>query len=190
MKYAEGAKKLAAHRDRIAAIRAKMSNIRKSIAPQKIDDYSFTTVGGKVRLSELFGDKNELFVIHNMGASCPYCTLWADGYNGIYRHVANRAAFVVTSPDAPASQKKFAKGRGWRFPMISHKGTTFAEDMGYGSEKSGWLPGISVFRRNRAKILRVADAGFRPGDDFCGLWHTLDLLPDGPGAWQPKFKYP
>ena len=189
MKYVEGAKKLATHREQIAAIRNRMLKIRKTIAPQEVEDYSFATVGGRMRLSELFGGKNDLFVIHNMGASCPYCTLWADGYNGIYPHLANRASFVVSSPDAPATQKKFAKGRGWRFPMVSHKGTTFAEDMGYGSEKNGWLPGVSVFRRERTRILRVSDAGFRPGDDFCGLWHTLDLLPDGPDGWQPKFDY-
>lgn len=189
MKYAEGARKLAAHRNQIAAIRNKMRKIHKTIAPQEVNDYAFSTVGGKVRLSELFGGKSDLFMIHNMGSSCPYCTLWADGYNGIYHHLANRAAFVVTSPDAPAVQQKFAQGRGWRFPMVSHQGATFAEDMGYGSAKTGWYPGVSVFRRDRARILRVSDAGFSPGDDFCALWHTLDLLPEGAGEWRPKFKY-
>ena len=42
--------------------------------------------------------KRDLIVIHNMGASCPYCTLWADGFNGIYDHLADRAAFVALQP--------------------------------------------------------------------------------------------
>jgi len=48
------------------------------------------------------------------------------------------------------------------------------------------IPGISAFRRERDRIVRVSDAGSRPGDDFCSLWHVLDLLPDGPAGSQPK----
>jgi hypothetical protein len=51
------------------------------------------------------------------------------------------------------------------------------------------LPGISVFRRDGKRILRVSDATFEPGDDFCALWHILDLLPGGAGDWAPKFSY-
>ena len=124
-----------------------------------------------------------------MGSSCPSCTLWADGFNGIYHHLANRAAFVVCSPDPPAEQQRFASSRGWKFPMISHQGTTFAADMGYRSESGGWLPGVSVFRHDGARILRVADTRFHPEDDFCTLWHLFDLLPEGPAGWKPRFSY-
>ena len=34
--------------------------------------------------------KDDLVVIHNMGASCAYCTLWGDGFNGVYEHLANK----------------------------------------------------------------------------------------------------
>ena len=124
-----------------------------------------------------------------MGASCAHCTLWADGFNGIYPHLADRAAFVVVSPDPPAAQQKFAASRGWRFPMVSHQGTSFAADMGYRSEKGGWLPGISVFRRDGKRILRVADAPLESGDDYCALWHMFDMLEGGRGDWAPKLKY-
>ncbi|MBM3581553.1 MAG: DUF899 domain-containing protein [Alphaproteobacteria bacterium] len=189
MNYETASKKLSGYRDQIAELRKKTRAVQASVRPQPVEDYEFSTTRGTIRLSGLFGEKNDLFVIHNMGASCPYCTLWADGYNGVYDHLANRAAFVVSSPDAPAAQKKFARSRGWRFPMISHRGTTFARDMGYGSEKEGWRPGVSVFRKERGHILRVSDASFAPGDDYCALWHFFDLLPGGPGNWRPKFKY-
>ena len=189
MGYRQTSQKLAGYRRQIAAIRKKMRAAQASAQPEEVRDYQFATPKGRVRLSALFGGKDDLIVIHNMGASCPYCTLWADGYNGIYAHLADRAAFVVSSPDAPATQRKFARGRGWRFPMVSHQGTSFATDMGYRSKSGGWLPGVSVFRRDGARIVRVADTGFSPYDDFCALWHLLDLLPGGAGGWTPKFGY-
>ena len=106
-----------------------------------------------------------------------------------YPHIADRAAFVVASPDPPDVQQRFAAGRGWRFPMVSHRGTDFAADMGYRSDDSRWKPGVSAFKRDGARILRVADTGLHPGDDFCALWHLLDLLPEGPADWRPKFSY-
>jgi predicted dithiol-disulfide oxidoreductase (DUF899 family) len=182
MTYRQSSARLAEYRRQIADLRTKMRETRAATEPEEVADYVFTNGDGSVRLSELFGGKPDLIVIHNMGASCPSCTLWADGFNGIYDHLVSRAAFVVSSPDAPDLQRQFAAGRGWRFPMLSHQGTTFAADMGYRSQDGSWLPGISVFRREPSRILRVSDTGFCPGDDFCALWHIFDLLPDGPSA--------
>jgi predicted dithiol-disulfide oxidoreductase (DUF899 family) len=120
----------------------------------------------------------------------PCCTLWADGYNGVHHHVITRTAFVVLSPDAPQVQQEFARSRGWKLPMVSHMGSTFAADMGYREASGRFRPGISVFRRASEKILRVSDATWSPGDDFCTVWHFFDLLPDGPAGWWPKINYP
>lgn len=187
--YAEGAKRLKALREQIAETRREMRKIQESTPPEPVRDYVLAGKDGEVRLSELFGEKGELFVIHNMGTTCPSCTMWADGFNGVYQHLADRAAFVVSSPDAPDVQQKFAKGRGWRFPMVSHAGTTFAADMGYLSESGRPMPGVSVFKLKGGQIVRVADASFDNGDDFCPVWHMLDLLPEGAGEWRPRFRY-
>ena len=189
MSYETTSKKLADYRRQIADLRKKMLEAQAGAEPQPVQDYAFETPEASVRLSELFGPKDDLIVIHNMGAACADCTLWADGYNGVNHHLADRAAFVVSSPDPPAAQRKFAESRGWRFPMVSHRGTSFAADMGYRSEAGGWMPGVSVFKREGRRILRVSDAPFQPGDDFCALWHTFDLLSGGPGDWAPKSKY-
>ena len=106
MDYRDATDKLAQYRGEIAALRKKMRELQASLEPQEVADYAFATSGGPVRLSELFGDKDYLFVIHNMGASCPYCTLWADGFNGFVPHIENRAAFVLASPDDPDKQDK------------------------------------------------------------------------------------
>jgi predicted dithiol-disulfide oxidoreductase (DUF899 family) len=189
MAYKDTIAKLAEHRHQIAALRQKMRALQAGIEPQEVEDYRLATSAGPVRLSALFAGKPDLIVIHNMGRSCPHCTLWADGFNGVYHHLADRAAFVVSSPDPPELQQKFAADRGWRFPMVSHAGTSFAADMGYRAKDGGWLPGISVFRRDGARVLRVSDAPFSPGDDFCAVWHFLDLFPEGAGEWEPKFRY-
>src|SRR6185312_8327527 len=111
MGYRETSQRLAQYRAEIAGLRKKMRPLQQEIEPQEVPDYDFSTGAGTARLSELFGDKDSLFVVHNMGAGCPYCTLWADGFNGVLPHLENRAAFVVTSPDAPATQEKFKAGR-------------------------------------------------------------------------------
>lgn len=189
MSYQDTRARLDAYREQIAELRQRMRETQASIEPEPVQDYELAGPQGAVRLSSLFGDKSELIVIHNMGASCPNCTLWADGFNGLYPHIADRAAFVVASPDAPDAQVKFAASRGWRFPMVSHGGSGFAADMGYRSETDGWLPGVSVFRRDGGRIVRVADTRFSPGDDFCTVWHLFDLLPEGAAGWRARYSY-
>jgi predicted dithiol-disulfide oxidoreductase (DUF899 family) len=189
MRYRQGSQRLTAYRKRIGELRRRMRSVQRQIIPEPVDDYTFASTKGPIRLSQLFGSKRDLIVIHNMGSGCPNCTLWADGYNGLYPHVADRAAFVVSSPDSPALQRRFARSRGWGFPMVSHQGTTFAADMGYRARSGGWLPGVSAFRRTRDGIVRLNDTGFEPGDDFCAAWHLFDLFPDGAAGWHARFRY-
>jgi len=188
MNYHDTSEKLTRYRDEIAALRKKMRELQQSAEPQEVTDYEFASGAGPVRLSELFGDKDYLFVIHNMGASCPYCTLWADGFNGLAPHIENRAAFVVASPDDPDKQQKFKASRNWGFRMVSYGNGTFAADMGY-REDDRHHPGVSVFRKRGGKVFRVSDTSFGPGDDFCSVWHLFDLIPEGAGGWSPKYKY-
>jgi predicted dithiol-disulfide oxidoreductase (DUF899 family) len=135
-----------------------------------------------------------LILIHNMGSGCPYCTMWADEFNGVLHHLESRAAFVVVSPNHPKVQQDIAKKRGWRFWMYSAAGTTFIEDMGFGSEQEHYdthaMPGVSVFHKNAdGSIVLVSRDFFGPGDLYCGVWHLFDLLCDGPGDWEPQFEY-
>ena len=60
--------------------------------------------------------------------------------------------------------------------------------MGYRRDDRGW-PGVSVFRKLGEVVLRVSDTDFRPGDEFCSVFHLLDLLPEGPADWRPRFTY-
>ena len=188
MSYAEQVQELNQFRLQIGEMRNKLREMQAQIEPEPVNDYQFADSGGPVKLSELFGEHDTLFVIHNMGKACMYCTLWADGLNGVIDHIQSRAAFALSSPDDPETQAAFAKERGWRFHMVSHAGTSFAEDMGYTSEH-GFEPGVSVFRRTEDAIVRVSDTSFGPGDDFCIVWPLFDLMPEGPDGWAPRYRY-
>lgn len=171
----------------------------KVLRKKVVHDYEFTGHDGKkIALSNLFGTKKDLIVIHNMGKRCPSCTMWADGFNGITDHLQDRAAFVVISNDDVEVQKKFKAERGWKFPMVSAKDTSFFEDMGFtfpsdsaeAKESGRFGPGISTFSKEaNGKITRIAARNFGPGDDFCTTWHIFDLLGDGSTGWEPKFRY-
>jgi predicted dithiol-disulfide oxidoreductase (DUF899 family) len=173
----------------IEMARGRLAELRRVVPPTPVPDYTLEGWSGPVRLSSLFRDKADLIVVHNMGKGCVYCTLWADGLNGVVPHLESRAGFVVVSPDPPAVQKEFALGRGWRFRMASGAGSTFIQDMGFRGEKS-WVPGVSTFRRDEdGSIHRIAKDTFGPGDPYAGIWHLFALLRDGAGDWAPKFQY-
>jgi predicted dithiol-disulfide oxidoreductase (DUF899 family) len=189
MKYQQATQQLNTLREKITTIRGEMRMLQKQVEPEVVEDHAFESSTGTVLLSALFGRHADLILIHNMGAGCPYCTMWADGYNGLYAHIADRASFVLASPDRPDRQAKFAASRGWQFPMVSDPGSAFAKVMGYTSPEGRPTPGISVLQKRGSQIVRVADASKGPYDDFCAAWHLFDLLPEGAAGWQPRFSY-
>ena len=167
----------------------KLAALKRRQPLEPVADYTLQTTRGPVKLSALFGGRRDLVVVHNLGRSCRYCTMWADGLNGLHPHLADRAAFVVVSPDPVAVQRKFAKSRGWRFPMASGEGSTFTHDMGYQPKPDEPWPGMSTFVLKRGKIFRVATAPFGPFDPFCATWPMFALLADGVDGWEPKYRY-
>ncbi len=155
----------------IAALRAELQG-------EAVSDYRLTSADGEtIALSSMFGRKDRMLLIHNMGFDCPYCTMWADGFNAVYDHVAEKAAFVLSSPDPSDRQRRDAAARGWRFPMVSTVGTTLAPDLGF--ERDGKpLPGVSaLIKAPDGAITRHGVASFGPGDRFCPVWNLLGLLP-------------
>ena len=192
MTYQQTMSEINDRRKQMSGLRAEMRELQSAIEPEEVEDYTFTTPDGPVNLRSLFKDKDTLFLIHNMGKSCVNCTQWADGFNGVLDHLLDRAAFAVSSPDSPHVQKEFAEGRGWKFTMVSHEGTSFAEDMGYIGEREGkpsFWPGVSVYRKEGDRIVRVSDTSFGPGDDFNCIWNFFDMLPEGADGWEPKYSY-
>ncbi|MDF1544579.1 MAG: DUF899 family protein [bacterium] len=182
---------LAAAEKELVELRKKIVQLRKQASGEEVENFPLTDRNGQqVNLYDLFGNHDDLIVIHNMGKSCPYCTLWADGFNGVYQHLENRAGLALVSPDAPELLKEFAESRQWKFKVLSNNGGAFTKTMGYENDKGGATPGVSSFHREKdGKVTRVAHTWFGPGDEFCATWHLLELLKSGADNWQPKFSY-
>ena len=71
----------------ILELNQKLVELRKANSPIEVPNYPFRTQAGETTLLELFGDRDRLLAIHNMGQGCRYCTLWADGFNGFLPHL-------------------------------------------------------------------------------------------------------
>ena len=170
---------------KIHELKQELGKARSESQPEPVKDYEFQTIDGPKRLSELFGGMDDLLLVHNMGKGCRYCSLWADGLDGYFPHIAGRAAFVLVSPDKPEVQREFAEKRGWRFPTVSDLDRVFTGDMGYVRDE-GFYPGISAFHKAEdGSITRTGTAVFGPGDDFCPVWPLFELLNGGAKGWEP-----
>ena len=156
-----------------------LAELKSNLNPIKVENYVFKNHENKnVTMSELFGEHNYLVAIHNMGQGCKYCTMWANGFEGIYHHFADKAGFVLINHDTIEKQKAFAEKQGWTFPIYNASDTTFTDDMNFRIDKSLW-PGVSTFRKNDdGSIELLAQSLFGPGDDFCSVWHFYDMLPE------------
>ena len=171
-----------------------LAYLRKELPPEPVADYELQGPDGTVRLSQMFGGREDLILVHNMDSDCPYCTMWADGFNGVLHLLEDRTAFVVVSPDRVAVQQTMRKDRGWKFEMYSAEGTSFVSDLGFESSDTNFnsnsMPGVSAFRRNPdGSIVRISRDYFGPGDMYCvycGVWHLFDLLANGADtfAWR------
>ena len=164
----------------------RMAELLAASAAMDVQDYQLKSRDGNiVRLSSAFGSHRRLLLVHNMGKHCPYCTLWADGFQGIWRHVesgayAPPAAFLLVNNDTVEEQEIFAAEGGWDFPMLSARGTSLFRDLGFEEQREGetvYLPGVSaLLREDGGRIRRVALAHFGPGDMYCSLFHLCGLF--------------
>lgn len=87
--------------------------------------YRFETDEGAASLADLFGGRSQLLVYHFMfgpdfTAGCPSCSSIADGFNGIFVHLANHDVTLYAVSSAPLGKLQAYKGRmGWKFPWAS-----------------------------------------------------------------------
>ena len=166
----------------------KLAELRRAEEDIEVKDYEFKTVAGQIKLSDLFAGRERLLTIHNMGQGCRYCTLWADGINGILPHLEDAMAVALVSKDPPETQRLMALDRGWRFTMASHGGGAYMDEQCTMGEHANY-PGAAVYERKDGRIVRRGLTSFGPGDLYSPLWHFLSLAGIGSSDWTPQFTY-
>ncbi len=166
----------------------KVNQLRRDSKLIKVKNYTFQNTEGEVTLLELFRNKDTLFLIHNMGQGCRYCTLWADGLNGFIQHIESQFAFVLVSKDKPEAQRQFANSRGWRFKIASHLGGDYIKEQTVMTGENN-MPGIVCYVKQGNEIYRKNAAVFGPGDEFCPQWNILSLAGISTEEWTPQFNY-
>jgi peroxiredoxin len=183
-----------AKEQQLTALHAELNALRRELGGMPVPDYALTDGDGNtVQLSAAFGPHDRMLLIHNMGFACPYCTLWAEGFSHLAQHFESGEytaplKFVLVSNDRPDQQRAGAAQRGWTFTLLSARGTSLFDDLGFAERKDGelyWWPGVSALvKQPDGTLRRTGKAFFGPGDAYCGFWHLLELFPPG-GQTEP-----
>lgn len=210
--------RVVSHQDWIAArlsLLAKekeLSRRREALAQERRDlpwervekTYVFAGPGGKESLSDLFGKRSQLVVYQFMfapewDAGCPHCSFWADHYDGMGPHLAQRDVSFVVASRAPLDRiEPFRKRMGWRFKWVSSAGTDYhydfqasfrPEDIETGTLYYNYAKvpmrmtdreGISVFLKDpKGRIFHTYSTYARGIDMVNGTYQFLDLVPRG-----------
>ena len=166
----------------------RVAKLRGEASSTAVKNYIFQGLEGERSLLSLFGEKEILFVIHNMGQGCRYCTLWADGLNGFVPHIESDFALALVSKDDPQTQRRMANSRQWRFTTVSHGGGEYIEEQTVQPGEAN-MPGMVCYERRGDAIFRKNSTVFGPGDEFCSLWNVLSLAGKSPANWTPQYQY-
>ena len=166
----------------------RLAALRKAEAPTQVENYTFGTLEGEVSLNDLFAGRDKLLMIHNMGQGCRYCTLWADGINGIIDHLEDAMAVVLVSKDPPEAQRRMAMNRGWKFRTVSHGGGAYMADQCAMGDYSNY-PGAATYELRDGKAFKTGRTSFGPGDLYSPMWHFLALAGIANSDWTPQFRY-
>lgn len=203
--WLEARKALLAKEKEFTRLRDELSAERRSLPWHKIaKDYVFDGPDGRESLSDLFGEHHQLVVYHFMFAPgnegpCKSCSFWADNFNGIIAHLAQRdVSFVAISRAPYAKLRDFARRMGWSFKWVSSGDTDFNYDFNVSftdeqqanrsipynyatwSMASADMPGVSVFYRDgKGDIFHTYSAYARGLDILNTAYNYLDLVPKG-----------
>jgi predicted dithiol-disulfide oxidoreductase (DUF899 family) len=175
------------------------------------EDYVFDGVDGPVRMSELFGDKDTLYLYNFMyrpgekglalEGPCPSCTSIIDGVDGAARHLTQTIALAVIARVPIERFRAWGDTRGWQFtPLFSSANNTYNRDYLAEDENEMQRPVASVFTKRDGAIRHFwsselisapTDPGLHPRhvDYKWPLWTMQDRTPEGRTLSEPKLEY-
>jgi predicted dithiol-disulfide oxidoreductase (DUF899 family) len=124
--------------------------------------YEFDTDDGRALLADLFRGRSQLIVYHLMfgphyTAPCPSCSSIADGFNGIWEHLANHDVMLWAVSRAPLEKIQAIKQKmGWTFPWASSFGSHFNMDYAAGLTEQQQDTGYSYNFQDKPPIPKDA----------------------------------
>jgi len=153
IKLLQSEKELTRRSDEVALQRQELPWVRVD------KEYHFKTDDGEASLQDLFKGRSQLIVYHFMfgpdyKAGCPSCSSIADGFNGIYIHLANHDVMLWAISRAPLEKlQAYKKRMQWTFPWASSFGSDFNTDFSVGfSEDQQRRTGIDYNYRHEAPL--------------------------------------
>ncbi len=186
-------------------LRDELSQARRELPWERVaSNYVFEGPAGRETLASLFGRHSQLIVYHFMfapewEAGCKSCSFWADNFNGITAHLAQRdVAFAAISRAPQPKLAAFAQRLGWQFKWLSSAECDFNYDYGVSfraadveqgiaryndapySGSMTDLPGLSVFYKDSdGALFRTYSTYARGLDPLNAAYQLLDLVPKG-----------
>ena len=172
----EAEKELTRRGDEVARRRQELPWVR-------IDkEYRFDTEGGSASLSDLFRGRSQLLVYHFMfgpdyTAGCPACSAIADGFNGVFVHLANHDVMLWAMSRAPLEKLLgFRRRMGWTFPWASAFGSDFNPDFSVGFTPDQQREGIEYNYRREPPLAEIPSRRTPDGTEtFAGMTGTDEL---------------
>ena len=178
----------------------------------EFDEWDAAADGPKrVRLSELFGDKDTLFLYSFMVVPseqalpfvgpCPSCTSIIDGVDGSVPHITQRIAFAVAAKPPIQEFRRHGESRGWRNArLLSAAPSTYSRDYGAEDKNGFQWPIANVFVRREDGIHHFWGSelwwvehdegqGPRHVDFMWPVWMVFDRTPEGRASWEPRLEY-
>jgi predicted dithiol-disulfide oxidoreductase (DUF899 family) len=195
-------KQLLAREKEFTRARDALAQARRALPWERVEkDYAFEGPNGRATLANLFAGRSQLVVYHFMFAPtqetpCKSCSFWADNFDGIVVHLAQRDVTMVAVSRAPRVKLEAFKGRmGWRFTWVSSGDGDFNYDFhaSFKPDQAGAtynyrpktnamadLPGISVFHKDAAGRVFHTYSCYERGIDMMNVaYQYLDLVPKG-----------
>lgn len=125
------------------------------------------------------------------------CSMWADAWNGVAPHVAQRASIVLASLAPPKTLKSWAERRGWnRIRVLADVDDSFARTTGAQNDEGNPVSTVLVLEKTPQGVRHVytahaeySDDTWRGVDQICPTWAIFDLLPSGRGDWHAGNDY-
>ena len=143
---------------------------RQALPWVKIDKaYTFDAGKGSVSLAELFEGRSQLLIYHFMfgpdyTAGCPHCSAIADGFNGVWKHLANHDVMLCAVSRAPFDKLEAYKQRMcWSFPWASSFHTDFNHDFNVSFTPEQQRTGNVEYNYNKGNV-RSKQSDINPND--------------------------